>query len=64
MMPEWLWPALAILLIVEGVGPLLFPNRWQSYLRKLSNEPAQNLRQLGFVLVFSGICWLWWLMQG
>lgn len=64
MMPEWLWPALALLLIVEGVGPLLFPNRWQSYLRKLANEPAQNLRQLGFVLVFSGICWLWWLMQG
>lgn len=64
MMPEWLWPALALLLIIEGVGPFLFPNRWQSYLRKLSSEPAQNLRQLGLVLVLSGICWLWWLTQG
>jgi uncharacterized protein YjeT (DUF2065 family) len=64
MMSDWLWPALALLLIIEGIGPLLFPNRWQSYLRKLSAEPAQNLRQLGFVLVLSGICWLWWLNQG
>ncbi len=62
MMPDWLWPALALLLIVEGVGPLLFPNRWQAYLRRLATEPAQNLRQLGLVLVLAGCCWLWWLM--
>ncbi len=62
MGPDWLWPALALLLIVEGLGPLLFPNRWQAYLRKLANEPAQNLRQLGFVLVCGGICWLCWLL--
>lgn len=62
MMPDWLWPALALLLIVEGVGPLLFPNRWQAYLRRLATEPAQNLRQLGLVLVLAGSCWLWWLM--
>lgn len=61
MMPDWLWPALALLLIVEGVGPLLFPNRWQAYLRRLATEPAQNLRQLGLVLVLAGSCWLWWL---
>lgn len=60
---EWLWPALALLLIVEGLGPLLFPNRWQAYLRKLAAEPAQNLRQLGFLLVLTGLLWLGWLMQ-
>ncbi|WP_051685925.1 DUF2065 domain-containing protein [Rheinheimera texasensis] len=61
MMPDWIWPAFAMLLIVEGIGPLLFPNRWQAYLRKLATEPAQNLRQLGLVLVLAGSCWLWWL---
>lgn len=61
MIPDWLWPAFALLLIVEGLGPLLFPNRWQAYLRKLATEPAQNLRQLGLVLVLAGGCWLWWL---
>lgn len=61
MIPDWLWPAFALLLIVEGIGPLLFPNRWQAYLRKLATEPAQNLRQLGLVLVLVGSCWLWWL---
>lgn len=63
MIPDWLWPAFALLLIVEGIGPLLFPNRWQVYLRKLATEPAQNLRQLGLVLVLAGSCWLWWLIQ-
>ncbi len=62
MTTDWIWPALALLLVVEGIGPLLFPNRWQAYLRKLSAEPVQNLRQLGMVLVFAGICWLWWLL--
>jgi hypothetical protein len=61
MMPDWIWPAFAMLLIVEGIGPLLFPNRWLAYLRKLATEPAQNLRQLGLVLVLAGSCWLWWL---
>lgn len=61
MIPDWLWPAFALLLIVEGIGPLLFPNRWQAYLRKLATEPVQNLRQLGLVLVLVGSCWLWWL---
>lgn len=60
---EWLWPALALLLIIEGLGPLLFPNRWQAYLRKLSQEPAANLRQLGLMLVLIGCGWLWWLFQ-
>jgi hypothetical protein len=61
MMPDWLWPALAMLLIIEGLGPLLFPNRWQAYLRKLAAEPAANLQQFGIVLVSAGALWLWWL---
>ena len=62
MMPDWLWPALAMVLIIEGLGPLLFPNRWQAYLRKLAAEPAANLQQLGIVLVSAGALWLWWLL--
>ncbi len=62
MMPDWLWPALAMVLVIEGLGPLLFPNRWQAYLRKLADEPAANLQQLGLVLVSAGALWLWWLL--
>jgi uncharacterized protein YjeT (DUF2065 family) len=62
MMPDWLWPALAMVLIIEGLGPLLFPNRWQAYLRKLAAEPVAHLQQLGIVLVSAGALWLWWLL--
>jgi len=62
MTPDWLWPALAMLLVLEGIGPLLFPNRWRAYLQKLANEPVGHLQQVGLVLVSAGLLWLWWLL--
>ncbi len=44
------WQSIALLLLLEGIGPLLFPNKWRSYLRRLSEEPASGLRQVGAVL--------------
>lgn len=58
---DWLWHSLAIVLIVEGVGPLLFPNRWQQYLRRIANEPVQSVRQMGVVLVGAGLLLMIWL---
>lgn len=52
---DWLLPALALVLIVEGLGPLLFPNKWRRYLLQLSQQPSNQLRQLGGVLVVFGI---------
>ena len=47
---EVFWSSLALVLLLEGVGPLLFPRQWQSYLRRLSAEPIDSLRQVGAVL--------------
>ncbi|WP_306521734.1 DUF2065 domain-containing protein [Rheinheimera sp.] len=47
---EILWQSIALVLLLEGIGPLLFPNKWRSYLRRLSEEPASGLRQVGAVL--------------
>jgi len=52
---EWLWPALAIVLIVEGIGPLLFPTRWRLYLLQVSQQPTNQLRQIGGILVVIGL---------
>jgi uncharacterized protein YjeT (DUF2065 family) len=46
--------AFALMLIFEGIGPLLFPNRWRAYMTRLSNENPQVVRQLGVVLVAAG----------
>jgi uncharacterized protein len=39
-----------LVLLLEGVGPLLFPNQWQKYLQRLSVESIASLRQIGAVL--------------
>lgn len=49
------WIALALVLVIEGIGPLLFPNRWQRLLRHISELPSQELRQAGAVLVTVGV---------
>lgn len=49
----WL-SAFALMLVVEGIGPLLFPNRWRSFILKLAEEKTNNIRQIGFVLVIIG----------
>lgn len=57
------WLALALLLIAEGVGPLLFPERWRQMMRLLQAQPEQALRQIGVALVSVGLLLLWLLLQ-
>jgi len=53
--------AIAIALIIEGLVPALFPNKWRTYVLKLAKEPVAAIRQVGFVLVLIGIVMLWWI---
>lgn len=53
---EAIWLALVIVLLLEGLGPLLFPNKWQRYLARLAQEPAASLRQVGVVLCATAVC--------
>ena len=46
--------AIALVLILEGIGPLLFPNKWRRYLNELSNQNQQVLRRIGGALVTTG----------
>jgi uncharacterized protein len=49
---------IAIVLIIEGMMPLLFPKTWQGYIRKLAAEPVSVIRQVGLVLFSIGIALL------
>ena len=46
--------AIAIALILEGLLPALFPNKWQAYVAKLAQEPTQNIRTIGIVVMLIG----------
>lgn len=52
--------AIAIVFIIEGIMPALFPNKWCIYVRKLSNEPIGTIRSIGMVMIAIGllICWI------
>lgn len=55
--------AICLVLIIEGMGPLLFPNRWRTYLAELAKQPSDLLRTFGGVLVTAGAVGLWFLLM-
>ena len=52
---------LGLLLLFEGLGPLLIPKAWQQMLRLLSEQPPEQLRRIGGSLVVAGTVILWML---
>lgn len=58
---SWFWGALALVCIIEGLGPLLFPDRWRLYLLRISQQSSNQLRQVGGVLVVIGAVTLFYL---
>ncbi|WP_168171513.1 DUF2065 domain-containing protein [Lacimicrobium sp. SS2-24] len=61
-MSDAIWLALAMVLIIEGIGPMLFPNRWQHYVRTLADQSPQQLRTLGGVMVIIGVVTVFYLL--
>jgi uncharacterized protein YjeT (DUF2065 family) len=51
--------ALAIALIIEGLIPALFPNKWRAYVLKLASESISSIRQVGIFLMILGVILLW-----
>lgn len=61
-MTDTLLIAFALVFIVEGIGPMLFPNKWQSYIRQIAEQPTNQLRSMGGVLVTIGAVCLFFLL--
>ncbi len=54
-MPDWLWGGLALLLVLEGLLPLLSPRSWrQAFERALQLKDGQ-LRFFGLLSVMVGL---------
>lgn len=54
--------ALAMVLIVEGIGPMFFANKWQRFLQQISQQPVSQLRTMGGILVTIGVVSLLYLL--
>ncbi|KOC90687.1 DUF2065 domain-containing protein [Winslowiella iniecta] len=54
-MNSTIWLALALVLVLEGLGPMLFPRGWRSMIHALTRLPDHLLRRFGGGLVVAGI---------
>ncbi|MGL9751143.1 MAG: DUF2065 domain-containing protein [Symbiopectobacterium sp.] len=50
-----IWLALGLVLIVEGLGPLLFPRIWRRMILVMAQQLDTILRRFGGGLVVAGI---------
>ncbi|MDF2154715.1 DUF2065 domain-containing protein [Vibrio sp. CAU 1672] len=53
-MSNSIWLAIGLVLIVEGIGPLVAPNGWRKMVAQLSQQPNNDLRRIGGCLVVAG----------
>jgi len=58
-MTDTLLLALGLVLIIEGGGPALFPNKWRAYLLKLAELPITDIRNIGLFILFLGVIIIW-----
>lgn len=46
---------LGAVLVLEGIGPLVFPNQWRAMVRELAEQENTLLRRIGGCLVTAGL---------
>lgn len=47
--------ALALVLVLEGLGPMLYPKAWKKMISAMTNLPDNILRRFGGGLVVAGV---------
>jgi uncharacterized protein YjeT (DUF2065 family) len=58
-MADSLWAALALVLVVEGLLPLVAPKVWRDSFRKLVQLTDGQLRFIGLVSIVLGLAGYW-----
>lgn len=53
--------ALALVLVIEGLLPMIAPQRWREMFRQILQMQDGQIRFFGLVSVLLGLMGLWWL---
>ncbi|ACS84350.1 DUF2065 domain-containing protein [Musicola paradisiaca] len=54
-MSATIWLALGLVMIMEGLGPLLFPRIWRRMILAMAQLPDNILRRFGGGIVVAGV---------
>ncbi|TCT90431.1 hypothetical protein EDC48_104291 [Gibbsiella quercinecans] len=57
-----IWLALGLVLILEGLGPMLFPRAWRKMISALTQLPDATLRRFGGGIVVAG-CVIYYMLS-
>lgn len=55
MMWESIIPALALVLVLEGMLPFLSPKKWRDTMLQAAQLPDNVLRSMGFISMLAGV---------
>lgn len=55
--------AICFVLIIEGLMPLLIPDKWKQFLMQMALQPTESLRRMGGVLVVVGVVSAYFLLR-
>lgn len=47
--------ALALMLIIEGAFPFVFPSAWRDTFRRIAERPPRHIRMGGFIVMALGL---------
>lgn len=53
-----LWQALALMLVIEGLLPLVAPNRWRGMFEQILKLGNGQIRFFGLCSMAAGLLWL------
>jgi uncharacterized protein YjeT (DUF2065 family) len=59
--PFWqqLWVAISLVLVIEGILPFLYPERWRKLVAQVALIDNKTMRIVGLISMLSGIGLLW-----
>ena len=58
---EHIIPALALVLVIEGMLPFLSPRSWRQSMLQATQLPDKGLRLMGLGSMLAGVAILYWL---
>ncbi|WP_409311184.1 DUF2065 domain-containing protein [Pectobacterium sp. B1J-3] len=61
-MNSTIWMALGLVLVLEGLGPLLFPRIWRRMILAMAQLPDNILRRFGGGIVVAG-CVIYYMLR-
>ncbi len=61
---RYIFTAIALVLVIEGILPALLPQKYRQYMANLIRQPDRNLRSMGLVMMVVGAIIMYFVHSG